>query len=174
MGIYPLAYYFLGAYIREYQLRINKALAGALFALTILAEVLLTIWFTNGGEFIGGVGNYGSILILAGSVLFFLICYDTDIKNGALKGFITWISILSLDIYLCSYITDRFVYKYAMDNIFVSQQQIIYYMVFIVPATFLSAALLSLCRYKAAGLGTRLVDTFKNKDQNVGPRRISQ
>jgi surface polysaccharide O-acyltransferase-like enzyme len=174
MSIYPLTYYFIGAYIKEYQVKINKTLAGVLFALTILAEVLITILFSKGGDFSGVVGNYGSIIILLGSVLFFLIFYNADIKNGAVKGFIAWISILSLDIYLCSYITDRLVYKYVMANIFVSQQQILYYMVFIVPATFLSAALISLCRYKSTKLGKRVVGIFKNTDRNVGSQGISQ
>ena len=164
MNIYPITYYFVGAYIKRYKFKINKAFAGILFVLTIALETFIIVRFSKGGQFVAAVGDYGSILIMFSAVLIFLIFYDVDIRNRIIKSAISWISILSLDIYLSSFITDKFVYKYVMESIFVTQHQIIFYAVFIVVTTFTLASMLSLCRYKFTELGKMFFNLMKKPE----------
>lgn len=146
--LYPITYYFLGAYIREYQIKMNKIAAGILFISVVSIETFISAFYSRGRNFYNAVGDYGSILILIQTVLFFLIFYDIETNNRYIKIFFTTISVISLDIYLCSYISDRIVYDYVMNNLYISQQQIIYYFVFIIVTTFTLSAFVAFIRYK--------------------------
>lgn len=146
LTLYPITYYFLGAYIREYRVKLNKPLAAVLFLLLVSFETLITSQLSKGRIFYNGVGDYGSILILLQAALFFLIFYDIDTNRKRLKSFCATISTVSLDIFLCSYISDRIVYDFVMNKIFVSQQQIIFYFIFIVAATLMLSAAIALIR----------------------------
>ena len=109
-GIYPVTYYFLGAYIREFQPKIGKSAGAALILGIIAAESLLTMWASDGGKFRAIFGYYDSVAVMALAVLLFVTCYDLDIKNHKLNAACQGLSRFSLDIYLCSYITDTFFY----------------------------------------------------------------
>ena len=148
MTLYPITYYFLGAYIREYKIKINKTVAGILLIATILVETIISAFFSRGRNFYNAVGDYGSILILIQTALFFLIFYDIETDKKHIKTVFSVISIISLDIYLCSYISDRVIYDYVINNIYVSQQQIVYYFIPIVMASFVIAGIVGLIRYK--------------------------
>ncbi|ANY71652.1 hypothetical protein BBD41_03120 [Paenibacillus ihbetae] len=132
MGLYPLAYYFIGCYIREYRPKINKWIALVLLVLVTLSETIITYLLAAGGPFKSDLGDYGSIIVMASSVLLFLLLYDLDFKNSTLRTVVSKISTITLDIYLASYLADRFVYQYVWDKIFESNYQIIYYFVPIV------------------------------------------
>jgi len=136
MKIYPITYYYIGAYIRQYQIKINKLLAVALFISIIMIDTALSAHFSKDRIFFNAVGDYGSILILAQAVLFFLIFYDIEINNKFINKFVSFISIMSLDIYLLSYATDMIVYDYVMKKIYETQQQIFPYFIIIVLTSF--------------------------------------
>ncbi|HYF75210.1 MAG TPA: acyltransferase family protein [Candidatus Nitrosocosmicus sp.] len=146
LPLYPITYYFIGAYIREYPLKLNKLLAAVLFVLLVAFETLITSQFSKGRIFYNGVGDYGSILILIQAVMFFLILYDIDTNSKGLKSLCAAISSAALDIFLCSYISDRIVYSFVMAKLFISQQQIIFYFVFIIAATFTLSTVVALTR----------------------------
>ncbi len=109
-GVYPLAYYFLGAYIREQQPKIKKKLGLGLVLGFIVLEAALTMWASGGGKFMAIFGYYDSAAVMALAVLLFITCYDLEIKNRLLNRVCELLSRFSLDIYLCSYITDTFFY----------------------------------------------------------------
>ncbi|MEI6602216.1 MAG: acyltransferase family protein [Clostridia bacterium] len=109
-GIYPLAYYFIGAYIKEYQIKFRKALLLLGFVLLSGALALITIFVSKSQVFVNFIGDYGSILILFMAVLFFLLVYDIAIKNKVVAAIMQNISELTLDIYLCSFLTDAIIY----------------------------------------------------------------
>ena len=109
-GIYPVTYYFLGAYIREFQPKIGKLAGAALILGIIAAESLLTMWAADGGKFRAIFGYYDSLAVMGLAALLFITCYDLDIKSRKLNAACQGLSRFSLDIYLCSYITDTFFY----------------------------------------------------------------
>ncbi len=150
--LYPITYYFIGAYIKKYPVKLNKKIAVMSLILVVSTETALTLFYSWNKLFAAVIGDYGSILILAEAVLFFIIFYDVKIENKSLSGILSTISLLSLDIYLCSYISDKLVYIYVMKNIFKSQQQIMFYSVFIVMASFSLAFIVAYLRHKAVRL----------------------
>lgn len=150
--IYPITYYFIGAYIKKYQVKLNKKLAMVSLGVVILVETALTVFCSWNKLFVNVIGDYGSILIVVATVLCFIIFYDIEIKNNRLSGLLGIISVLSLDIYLCSYISDKLVYTFVMKNIFRSQQQIMYYSIFIVLTSFTLSFIAAYLRYKAVRL----------------------
>lgn len=150
---YPITYYFIGAYIKKYPIKLNKKMAVLSLALVVLAETAITWFYTRGKLFTAVIGDYGSILIVAETVLFFIIFYDVKINNRYMSGMLSTIASLSLDIYLCSYISDKLVYTYVMNNLFKSQQQILFYGVFVVMASFSLAFIVAYLRHKTIKLG---------------------
>lgn len=146
--IYPITYYLIGCYIREYQIKLNKVWGLIALFIVILFEMFIEVHYAMGGIFKGMSGYYSSLLIAIHSVIFFLIFYDMNIKVNFVSKSLTLISLLSLDIYLASNITDRFVYEYVFKNLFDTQQQIIYYFIPITLTTFSLAFALSFLRHK--------------------------
>lgn len=146
LSLYPITYYFLGAYIKEYQVKMNKKLAGLLFIVIVFFETFISVFYSKGRNFYNAIGDYGSIFILIQTVLFFIAFYDIDTKSKYIKIIITNISIISLDIYLCSYISDRIIYDYALKKL--PQQQIIFFFILITIISFTLSVIVSLIRYK--------------------------
>ena len=69
------------------------------------------------------------------AVIVFLLFYDVDFKSKM----ITKISLLSLDMYLCSWIFDNLYYTYFKAHYFESQQQFFAFFPIIVPLVFFSS-----------------------------------
>lgn len=164
LTLYPITYYYLGAYIREYQIKLNKMITGILFAITTISEVLITAHFSKGRNFFNAVGDYGSIMILIQTVLFFLIFYDIESNRKYIIKIFSTISIISLDIFLCSYISDKIIYDFVMHNIFKSQQQIIHYAFLIIMTSFILSAAVAFFRYKISDISSYLLRSFKRKE----------
>lgn len=146
VGLYPLVYYFIGSFIKEYRPKVNKLVVLLLLIFLTFIETVLTYVFSKGGPFQYDLGDYGSVLVMATSSLLFLLLYDLDLKGKILRAIISKISTITLDIYLISYLVDRFVYQYVWDEIFESNFQIIYYFVPIVGSIILISIVIGLIR----------------------------
>lgn len=110
-GLYLFLYYFIGAYIREYQPKFNKLFLFSAFIFCILAFSLISFFRYYEGTFpIDMFGEYNSVFTVMASVLFFLVFYDIDVKNRYLKKLLRSISSKTLEIYLFSYIFDTIFY----------------------------------------------------------------
>ena len=109
-GMYPLTYYFLGVYIREHQPKLKKSLGVGLILGMIALEAAITMWAAGGGKFVAVFGYYDSAAVMLLAVVLFVVCYDLEIKSPRLNRACERLSRFSLDIYLCSYITDTFFY----------------------------------------------------------------
>ena len=96
--------------------------------------------------------RYWFLLLLNSRVpnyLFFLFFYDLNIINKLLSKLLALISILSLDIYLASFITDKIVYRYFFDKyINYSQQTLFFFFPILVLSTFSLAFFLAFIRHK--------------------------
>lgn len=110
--IYPITYYFIGSYLKEYKLKLDKIKLIVGLLLLVLVQTIFTFFHRYNGYFDWNfMSGYGCITVIIISVLIFLILYDIDINNRLACKIITRISIYSFDMYLFSYIIDNVIYK---------------------------------------------------------------
>lgn len=110
--IYPITYYFIGAYIKEFNISIPKR---RLFRMLIITLIIQTtgvfIYSYNklfSWTFFGGYNNIFTVVI---SSIIFILLKNTNIKNEEFNNFIKSISLVSFEMYLVSYIFDSIMYK---------------------------------------------------------------
>ena len=116
--IYPLTYYFLGAYIRSYKPKINKLLLIGMFIAATVINGTITISQSKGGAFVPGIlaavdNGQNAITIAIAAVSVFLFFYDIKIKNGLLARLVQSASSCSLEIYLLQAAYNAIIYTYA-------------------------------------------------------------
>lgn len=113
INIYPLTYYFIGCYLKEYKININKYVNILLFfSLTALSSYI-NIIFSKGDCFKSEIyNNRGSIFNVLTAVLFFIFIINLNLNKmpKVISKIITKISNLSLGIYLLSVIADNLLY----------------------------------------------------------------
>lgn len=153
--IYPVLYYFIGAYISKFKPKVSIALCAVLLAalagLQTLFLVLARPYLQNNWA----LTSYGSIFIMAESICIFLLLVQADTKNKAVRWAVRGISTVTLEIYLFSYIVDTKVYGWLSRNVFgeLTQQQIFAkYFIIIVPLVFLSSLALAAVFHLLYGL----------------------
>lgn len=100
-AIYPLAYYILGKYIEDIKPKFNKKI---LIFLLIITQIL-TLSYNQ----ISAI-DHNSLTTFISTVIVFLLFYNIDIKKNFLRKSISYISNITLDIYLASSLIDKFVY----------------------------------------------------------------
>ena len=112
--IYPLTYYFLGAYLRDHPLKLGcRALLG-LFLLTTVADGVYVIWRCKDGLFQWGAWqNNPSLFLLIRSALLFewLRSAGYSRMGSGLRRVLAKISAWSFGAYLVSWIFDTLVYE---------------------------------------------------------------
>ncbi len=145
--IYPFIYYFIGAYINEYKIEINKKKGIIIFILILLIETVLSYIYNYNNKFSTDfLGGYNSLQTIVISTIFFLLLYKVNIKNKITLKIITNISKLSLDIYLFSYIIDLIIYK-NLNLYLTTPEQYLKYMVPIILTIFILSYLLAYIKY---------------------------
>ena len=107
--IYPLAYFFIGKYIKEYQPKLSN-IATVFLTVIILMQGYIEFIFANNGRYITHFNHYTCITRLIQSVILFLLIYKLNLRNKNLQKIISNISASTLDIYLASFLTDRLIY----------------------------------------------------------------
>lgn len=143
---YPIAFYFIGCYIREYSPRTNRWLALATIMTMGLIPPLATMLLAPGHTQISVLGDCFGIFGAISAVLVFLMLYSLKCTVRPLATAIRRVSILSLDMYLCCYIFDSMVYPWFKERYFVDQQTFALYFFIIVPIIFSGAFTLSLAK----------------------------
>lgn len=136
---YPLMFYFMGTFIREYQPTINTLLGWGTIICMASVTPLFNIMFLNGGDVVQIVGGPGGVFLTWIAVAIFLMLYRKDITIPSIKKFVTHCSKVSLEMYLCCYIFDKLYYPWFKENFFESQSQFLPYFFVIVPLVFLSS-----------------------------------
>lgn len=146
-GIYPLLYYYIGAYLSEYKSDIKLSL-GRNFLLIILSIVVFgtySYWRSYGTTFIWGAWcSYGGFtnVIDAFLVFVFLLRIDMSAWPNTIKKIIRRVSEVSLSIYLLSWIFDNYAYSTLNDKVEHRLNRLGYYFV-IVPFVFLCSLVLA-------------------------------
>lgn len=166
-GVYPFTYYFIGAYIRDYQedLKSKKITAILFYCLIILINSSVNVIISYNQNFVWTkMVDYGGIQnVLSTTALFIFL---SSINLGSTDSFfartIAKISKLSFGMYLLSWIMDQIVYHRLNEPIPVIQERFKFYIV-AVPVVFIGSMILSAVAngiYKLFLLGIRKV---KNK-----------
>ena len=121
---YPFLFFFIGRYIREFKPKLYWGYL-VVFILTISAlNPALSAVLANGHTMMSLIGHCFCLPGVAVAVAVFLLLLEVrDIKSEWLRSMVTRVSIVSLDIYLCCYISDRLLYPWFKDYFFVDQCQ---------------------------------------------------
>lgn len=133
-SIYPLTYFFIGKYIREFQPRMNILKNVVYLFLVIFIQAVLEYYVASGGEYKHYLTDYSSLARLAEAYLLFILVYKLEVKNKYFNKVVVDISKITLDIYLASFITDRLTYK-ILKPYDLSQETYLYLMI---PLIFIS------------------------------------
>ena len=107
---YPLLFYYIGAYIREYRPTFSRKWLFVILLLICSANPMVNLLFNHVGSMHPG-SPFGLVGVLLSTVLF-LLCYQCDIRTQWLRKTFIMVSVCSLDMYLISYIFDNFCYSH--------------------------------------------------------------
>lgn len=119
LELYPLTYYFWGAYLKEYKLNMSKLtnLIAILVSLTISS--VINIYLSNESIFNRGIHNdWGSIFNVLTTILIFNLILNINLEKVhiIIKKTIIKISELSLGLYLISNMVDNYLYVHYFKN----------------------------------------------------------
>lgn len=149
-SLYPILYYFLGAYVAKYRIMIRKPICIAVVVVLICLQTGLQMLLNQYKFNNWFMSDYSSLFMIAESLSWFLLFYSVNVKNHFTKHAAKWISVLTLEIYLFSNITDFFIYPYFKNHFYgltsPMSQELIFANDFliIISLTFLSSLALSL------------------------------
>lgn len=157
-GFYPVLYYFIGAYIAKYKIEMNKSICALGLIFLIFFQTGLQIFLNRHQQNNWLMSDYSSLFVVAESICFFLLLYSANVKNRPFKIAVKWVSVLTLEIYLFSNITDSYIYPYFSDHFYgpahPMSQELIFKNCFttIILLTFLSSLILSIIFHAVYGL----------------------
>lgn len=138
-SIYPLTFYFIGAFIREYRPKCSFKVGIPIVLLISMINPLFNSLFVKNHTLIQIAADPSGIFGLLNSVIIFLMFYSIDIKSEWIKKVLSKLAQATLGIYLCCYIFDALYYPIFIKYFFVSQQQFGIYFFVIVPLIFFSS-----------------------------------
>lgn len=148
-ALYPCAFYFIGAYVRQYTPSLNKVYLTLFIFGCSLINPLFNIIAVSNHSMIHLVGDSNGIIGIPISAAIFILLYDVNFKNTFIQKTLTAVSIASLDMYLFSYMFDNLVYGWLKPQYFVSQGQF-------GPWFFIAVPLVFVCSFCAAEVKRRL------------------
>ena len=142
----PFTYYFIGAYISEFGVKMSKLYLAGLLMLTLAYQTFIEYYKSAGGIFLSEKYNaYNALPTIVMSVTIFLLLYNIDFKNTAARLVVTNISMATFDIYLASYMFDKIAYPILIKKVTVPTDRFLYYFI-VVPIVFICAFLVSCVR----------------------------
>lgn len=112
-AIYPLTYFYLGRYLRDYPLKLNSFVKFILILFVLGISGVFSFYRSHGSKFICGVWqDYGSFLITLQTVLIFSFFQDLNYERwpSCLIRLFAVISELSFGAYLTSWVFDQICY----------------------------------------------------------------
>ncbi len=137
-AVYPIAYYYLGAYIRCYvdMKKLNSAVLAALTAGVFLMLGIVSCLFDRLTELTDFDGAF--TFIKSGLIFLFINSFSYSF-NARVSGVIHYISRLTLPAYLISYIPDRVLYLEVAEKEYLEYLRFRYF-----PETVLKSLVISL------------------------------
>lgn len=137
---YPLMFYFIGTFIREYQPTI-KAWVGCstILAIALIMPLFNIVVYRGTHDVVEITGGPGGVFNTWIAVAIFLLLYRRDISVKPIKRWVTHCSLVSLEMYLCCWMFDQLYYPWFKERFYESQSQFLPWFLVIVPAVFLSS-----------------------------------
>lgn len=106
--LYPVLYYYIGCYIKEYQPKISKLKNIMLLILSVFITTILTFSYYHGTTLtLKGILEYYASQTVVITTFIFLLIYNININNEFIKRVTSTIASLTLNIYLFTYIFER-------------------------------------------------------------------
>ncbi len=143
---YPVAYYFVGAYLREFGMKIKTRTLLIGFLITLVVFSTYNFYRNYGSTFkYGNLINWGCFetYVLTCGLFVLLTRIPTVNMNAKVKWCLWKVSDLALGIYLISYIFDHIIYyNYLNKYILTLNEKLPYYFV-VVPIVFVLSAIAS-------------------------------
>ena len=137
---YPLMFYFMGTFIREYQPIIKTWLGiAAVILISMVNPVATILLFGPDSVDVGLTGGPGGVFCTWIALSIFLILYRRDISVKPIKKWVTHCSMVSLEMYLCCYMFDQLYYPWFKERFYESQAQFLPWFIVIVPLVFISS-----------------------------------
>jgi surface polysaccharide O-acyltransferase-like enzyme len=127
-SVYPLTYYFIGAFLSEYPIKVKKLYLVLLAVLVLLVQTVITYFV----PLFLWMGDYGGFFNAIVAICVFLCLFDMNVTNKASNSVITNISKITLEIYLISYVVDRLVYPQLLERYFSNSSEMLPYIVVII------------------------------------------
>lgn len=135
---YPIMFYFIGCYVREYSPEFNRIKLGLLILCILLIAPLFNTIVSH-PTYLHIIGDRNGIFIAPLSILIFLCFYNLNVSNSLTKDVFKCISLRSLDIFLCSATLDALIYPWFRANFFENQSQYLKWYFVIIPTIFIIA-----------------------------------
>lgn len=145
---YPLAFYFIGSYIREYQPHTRKLSLILLILGCCLINPLFNFLFVKNHSMIQVIGDGNGIVGIPLAAMVFLLLYRIDVNRKWLRKALESISRVSLDMYLASYMFDLAAYSYFRPYISVNPEQSIIWFFIVVPIVFIESYIFAILKSK--------------------------
>ncbi len=163
-SIYPLTYYFIGCYIKEYKPQIKKSLNALLLIITVLLFGTYNYLCNYNKLYVGGIRNdWSSIQTVITTVLLFVFILQFKYNfNEKVKKVIKKISDYSLGAYLVSSVFDRYFYTILISKEQFVSDRLIYYFI-IVPLVFICSLIISMILNNIYNLLIRLAKKIKTR-----------
>ena len=149
--LYPVTYYFIGAFIADYKPKLKTLLKLPTILLVSLIPTLITAGYTFArGEYAWYMMvGFQNICVCLTAIAVFLALYDIESSPAPIAFIWKHISLCAFEMYLFSYIWDSFIYK-------VSSVPIILMPIFVFVLSFASALILRLCLKPVNNLITKV------------------
>ena len=115
--LYPITYYFIGAYLREYPVALSKPKNALLYGAAVLAYGSFAFYKSGSGIFISGSWqNWESLLLLPCGVLLFVFFMNLDASRWRKtpRVLLTIGSECTFGAYLLSCLFDKLFYDYIL------------------------------------------------------------
>lgn len=157
---YPIFYYFLGAYLRKYEVKLSKLWNIILLLLVLLFDGIFTFYRSHNAQYVRGPWNnyYSATTMLITFLTFNLLLKikfkkDNTIRNCIFKT----LSDACLGAYLISCIFDNIAYKKLNDSILLIEDRFIYAPITVI-FVFISSLILSLLINEIYKAGQHLIN----------------
>lgn len=162
LSIYPVTYYFIGCYIKEFKFKIRKKIIFLIWIITVLLFAIFMYYRSYGSSYLvyGEWQSWGSLPVTIITVLVFLFFIDSE--RYIPKFMVTKLyklSDLCFGAYLLSYVCDTFYYTMLNLHVDYVSMRLKYY-IFLVPIIIISSFILS---YIVNKIFLLIQYPFKNK-----------
>ena len=160
MGIYPLTYYFIGAWLSEYRPKVKPLPVLLLLVANVVLAGSFNFWRSLGTIFsYGPWQDWGSLQNVVSSVLVFLLvtCLDGSGWSDRVKKVLSYLSGLTLSAYLVSYIFDSLFYPHLNAAVEAVTHRLLWFPV-IVPLVAVCSLALAAAVEGVNGVLVRLID----------------